>query len=110
MNPIDKQTIGLAARIYERSGFPSLIAAILIAGLMYGVYFVLRYEVFYTRGLVEAMSVSIETMHGQHDNMLSKQEASLELQIKQLNVQCAQCLNDAGNTEEVRRCNCSISQ
>lgn len=110
MTAIDNQTIGLAAKIYERSGFPSLIAAILIAGLMYGVYFVMRYEVFYTRGLVEAMGGDIDTMHDQHDNILSKQEASLELQIRQLNVQCAQCLNDAGNTEEVRRCNCSISQ
>lgn len=110
MTPIDKQTIGLAARIYERSGFPSLIAAVLIGGLMYGLYFVIRYEVFYTRGVVEAMDEKVDTMHMQHATILSKQEASLELQLKQLNVQCAQCLNDASSTEEVRRCNCSISQ
>lgn len=110
MTSIDNKAVSLFAKIYERSGFPSLIAAVLVGGLMYALYFVMKYEVFYTRSVVDAMDDKVDTMHIQHTTILSKQEASLELQLKQLNVQCAQCLNDADSTEEVRRCNCSISQ
>lgn len=96
-----------ATRFGERFGFPALVAILLIAGLLYGAYFILRYEVFYTRSQVEAMSGQINTMSSQHSTILSKQEASLEMQAKELRITCAACWNNAGNQTEIKRCGCN---
>jgi hypothetical protein len=99
--------IDKATRFGERFGFPALVAVMLIAALIYGGYFVLRYEVFYTRGKVEAMSGQMDTMSMQHSTILSKQEAALEMQSKEVKIQCATCWNGAGNQAEIKRCGCN---
>lgn len=109
MNPSPKETgilLDKATRFGERFGFPSLIAILLVSGLLYGGYFVMRYEVFYNRTMVEAMQSDMSMMMEQHDTILSQSEASLELQGKQLRITCAACWNTASDQEEIRRCSC----
>ena len=94
----------------ERFGFPALVAIILIIGLMYGLYFLLRYEVFYNRDVVSAMSETVEHLGKDHDTLLMKSEAALELQSKQIVIQCATCWNIATTQEEIKRCGCNPKQ
>lgn len=109
--------IDRATRFGERFGFPALITIILVAGLMYGVYFVVKYEIFYNREKVEAMAGNLGVINGkvdmvssQHSTMIMKQEASLELQSKQVSISCAQCWNSAANQTEIKRCACTPPQ
>lgn len=99
--------IDKATRFGERFGFPALVAILLISAMIYGAYFVLRYEVFYTRNQVEAMSGQINMMSSQHSTILSKQEAALEMQAKEVKIQCATCWNGAVNQSEIKRCGCN---
>lgn len=115
MNPNDSLpsadgAINQATRFGERFGFPALITALLILGLMYGAYFVAKYEIFYNREQVEAMAEKMNTMFYQHQDILSRQESSLELQSKQIAINCAQCWNDADSQNEIRRCACTPPQ
>lgn len=96
-----------AFRFADKFGVPALIAVILVVALTYGLYFVLRYEVFYNRDKVEAMSDQMDSMSLQHSSMLSKQEAALELQFKGVRIQCATCWNSAANQSEIKRCGCN---
>jgi len=112
MTPSTKDTGILIDKVTgfgERFGFPALVSIILIASLMYGLYFVLRYEVFYTRSEVMAMSSVMTVMKEQHDVLKMKAEASLELQAKQAALQCATCWNMADNQTEIKRCACNPS-
>lgn len=99
--------IDKATRFGERFGFPSLIAIILVGALSYVVYFVVQYEVLYTRGKVEAMDKNIGQMMQQHDTLLMKSEAALEIQVKQLRIGCATCWNAADDQTEIKRCSCN---
>lgn len=107
MTKPDTAIIDKATRFGERFGFPALVAIILVGAIVYALYFILRYEVFYTRGQVEAMSVDIDKMSTQHDTLLMKSEVSLELQSKQARIQCATCWNGADNQSEIKRCACN---
>lgn len=102
--------INQATRFGERFGFPALITALLIVGLMYGAYFIVRYEVFYNREKVEAMNTKVDMVVSQHVTMVAKQEAALELQSKQVAISCAQCWNAAENQTEIKRCACTPPQ
>lgn len=110
MNPSTKDTGILIDKVTgfgERFGFPALVSIILIGSLMYGLYFVLRYEVFYTRDEVMAMNGTMTEMKAQHEILKMKAEASLELQAKQAALQCATCWNTADNQTEIKRCACN---
>jgi hypothetical protein len=106
----DGVIIDKATRFGERFGFPALIAMMLTCGAMYGAYFIVRYEVFYNRGQVEAMALQVSDMITQHSTILAKQEASIDLLVKQVNISCAQCWNVADNQTEIKRCACTPSQ
>lgn len=105
--PTTNGLLDRATKFGERFGFPSLITVILLCSLLYAGYFVMKYEVLYTREKVEAMSESVSTMHDQHNLILTGQEAALEMQSKQLKIQCGMCWNAANGQEEIKRCNCT---
>lgn len=101
---------GKATRFGERFGFPALVSFVLIISLMYGLYYVLRYEVAYTQEKVSAMNDDMDMMQIQHANLLKGQDTSLEFQKESISILCALCQNQAADLAELRKCNCTTSK
>lgn len=110
---LDGKIIDRATKFGERFGYPALLTTVIVIFLGYGAYYVLRYEVAWSRAKVEALesqvnatNFKIDGMSSEHSLMRASQEAELELQSQQVCIQCAACINDANTLGEIKRCNC----